>query len=66
MKNRGKENGFNFKFIVTFPPVQMSIFKENYPLKDESTFEQSPILTLCYKTLTIKMCCFFFKYKLKS
>lgn len=46
MKNGGKENGFSFKSIVTFPPVQMSIFKENSPLKDESIFEMSPIFDL--------------------
>lgn len=43
VKNRGKENGFDFKSIVTFPPVQMSVFKENSPLKDESVLEMSTI-----------------------
>lgn len=33
-----EEKWISFKSVVTFPPVQMSIFKESYPLEDESTF----------------------------
>lgn len=31
-EKEGKKNGFNFESVVTFPPVQVSIFKESYPL----------------------------------